>query len=154
MSTIYTVGHSNHEPEAFVALLRRHGIELVVDVRSSPYSRYVPQANRQALALTLREAGIAYEWLGDRLGGKPDGRIADYDELRAGAPFRQGVAELLALASGARTAIMCAEGDHHQCHRYRLITPALLEQQALVIHIQPDGSLVHEGQEPRQLCLF
>ena len=154
MATIYTVGHSNHEPQQFVALLRQHGIEQIVDVRSSPYSRYVPQANRPSLALTLQEAGITYHWLGDRLGGKPGGQVADYDELRAGAPFQQGLTELLAMAGQARTAIMCAEGDHRHCHRHRLITPALLEREALVIHIQPDGSLVHEGQEPRQLSLF
>ncbi len=154
MATIYTVGHSNHEPERFVALLRQHGIEQIVDVRSSPYSRYVPQANRSALALTLHEAGIAYHWLGDRLGGKPGGQVADYDALRDGAPFQQGVDELLEMAARARTAIMCAEGDHRQCHRHRLITPALLEREAEVIHIQPDGSLVQEGQEPRQLSLF
>ena len=53
MTTIYTVGHSNHEIEDFLALLDRHGIQLLIDVRSSPYSRYVPQANRQALARTL-----------------------------------------------------------------------------------------------------
>jgi uncharacterized protein (DUF488 family) len=154
MDPIYTVGHSNHDPQAFVALLQQHGIEQVVDVRSSPYSRYVPQANRESLALTLREAGIAYHWLGDRLGGKPGGQVADYDELRAGAPFRQGIADLLALSGRARTAIMCAEGDHRQCHRQRLIAPALLEQGARVIHIQPDGSLVHDDQEPWQLSLF
>ena len=154
MTTIYTVGHSNHEPQDFVCLLLDHGIERVVDVRSSPYSRYVPQANRESLALTLRKAGIAYYWRGDRLGGKPGGQVADYDEVRAGAPFQEGIAELLALAAQARTAIMCAEGDYHHCHRYLLITPALLEQEALVVHIQPDGSLVHEGQEPRQLSLF
>jgi uncharacterized protein (DUF488 family) len=50
--------------------------------------------------------------------------------------------------------MMCAEGDHRGCHRQRLITPALLEREALVIHIQPDGSVVHEGHEPRQLSLF
>jgi uncharacterized protein (DUF488 family) len=153
-TTVYTVGHSNHEAQRFVALLRQHGIEQIVDVRSSPYSRYVPQANRGALALTLQEAGIVYEWLGDRLGGKPGGQAIDYDELRTSAPFRQGIADLLALAARARTAIMCAEGDHRVCHRHRLITPALLEREAHVIHIQPDGSLVHEGQEPRQLSLF
>lgn len=154
MTTVYTVGHSNHEAQRFVELLRQHGIEQIVDVRSSPYSRHVPQANREVLALTLQEAGIAYQWLGDRLGGKPGGQIANYDELRAGAPFQQGIADVLALAARTRTAVMCAEGDYRQCHRYRLITPALLEREAHVIHIQPDGSLVHEGEEPQQLRLF
>jgi uncharacterized protein (DUF488 family) len=154
VTTIYSVGHSNHAPEVFVALLREHGVELVVDVRSSPYSRYVPQANRQALARTLEAAGIAYQWAGDRLGGKPEGEVADYDKLRASASFQEGVADLVALAAERPTAMMCAEGDHRRCHRHKLITPALLDQNVRVLHIQPDGSLVDEAQEPKQLSLF
>jgi uncharacterized protein (DUF488 family) len=154
MTTIYTIGHSNHEFDEFLALLRQHDLQLVVDVRSSPYSRYVPQANRETLARTLEAAGITYRWLGDRLGGKPDGEIADYDELRASPAFQQGLDKLLTLAAGRRTAIMCSEGDHHQCHRYKLITPALLDRDTHLLHIQPDGSLVDEDQEPKQLTLF
>jgi uncharacterized protein (DUF488 family) len=154
VTTIYSVGHSNHAAEEFVALLREHGVELVVDVRSSPYSRYVPQANRQALATTLEAAGIAYRWAGDRLGGKPGGEVADYDELRDSVAFREGVAELVALAAERTTAMMCAEGDHRRCHRHKLITPALLDRNVRVLHIQPDGTLVDEAQEPKQLSLF
>jgi uncharacterized protein (DUF488 family) len=154
MTTIYTIGHSNHETETFVTLLRQHGIELLIDVRSSPYSRYVPQANRETLARALQAAGIAYGWLGDRLGGKPGGVAVDYDELRASPSFRQGIDRLVAMAAQRRTAIMCAEGDHRQCHRHKLITPALLDQAICVHHIQPDGSLVDEDQEPKQLSLF
>jgi uncharacterized protein (DUF488 family) len=154
VTKIYTIGHSNHEPEVFVALLRQHGIELVVDVRSSPYSRYVPQANRETLARTLAAEGIAYRWDGDRLGGKPDGEVGDYDALRASAPFLEGITALLAGGDERPTAIMCAEGDHRRCHRHKLITPALLDREAQVLHIQPDGSLVDEALEPRQLSLF
>jgi len=154
MTTIYTIGHSNHKTETFVEILRRHAIELLIDVRSSPYSRYVPQANRETLARALRAAGIAYDWLGDRLGGKPGGIVADYDELRASPAFQQGIDRLIALAAERRTVIMCAEGDHRQCHRHKLITPALLDQAVCVYHIQPDGSIVDEVQEPRQLSLF
>jgi len=154
MTTIYTIGHSNHKTETFVEMLRQHAIELLIDVRSSPYSRHVPQANRETLARTLRAAGIAYDWLGDRLGGKPGGIVADYDELRASPAFQQGIDRLIALAAERRTVIMCAEGDHRQCHRHKLITPALLDQAVCVHHIQPDGSIVDEVQEPRQLSLF
>ena len=154
MTTIYTVGHSNHKPDDFLALLRQHSIELVADVRSSPYSRYVPQANRESLSRTLELAGIAYRWLGDRLGGKPEGAVADYDQLRASPAFEQGITDLLILAAGRRTAVMCSEGDHRQCHRYKLITPTLLDQAIHVFHIQPDGSLADENDQPRQLSLF
>jgi uncharacterized protein (DUF488 family) len=137
-----------------VGLLRQHGIELVVDVRSSPYSRYVPHANRESLARTLESAGIAYRWLGQLLGGKPGGAVGDYDDLRASTAFQQGVASLLDMAVEQRTAIMCSEGDHRQCHRHRLITPVILDQCVHVLHIQPDGGLIDERQEPRQLTLF
>jgi uncharacterized protein (DUF488 family) len=154
MTTIYTIGHSNHEPGVFLELLQRHGIQLLVDVRSSPYSRYVPRANRETLARTLHAAGITYRWLGDRLGGKPNGIVADYDELRASPAFREGIADLLSLAEEGCTAIMCAEGDHRECHRHKLITPALLDQGIHVVHIQPNGTTITEEEEPRQLALF
>jgi uncharacterized protein (DUF488 family) len=154
MTTIYTIGHSNHHAAEFMALLRKHGIKLLVDVRSSPYSRYVPQANRETLARTLKSAGISYRWMGDRLGGKSGGSVADYDQLRDSTAFQQGIADLLTLATESCTAIMCSEGDHRQCHRHKLITPVLLDEKIGVLHIQPDGSLVDEHKEPKQLTLF
>lgn len=154
MITLYTIGHSNHERAKFLSLLRQHRIQLLVDVRSSPYSRFVPQANRETLARTLEAAGIGYHWLGDRLGGKPEGAIADDDKLRATCVFLRGVADLMTLAAARRTAIMCAEADHRRCHRHKLITPALVDQEVHVLHIQPDGTLVDEDKEPRQLSLF
>jgi uncharacterized protein (DUF488 family) len=154
MTIIYTVGHSNHEIEDFLALLDRHAVELLIDVRSSPYSRYVPQANRESLARSLEAAGITYCWMGDRLGGKPQGVVADHDRLRVSSSFEQGITALLAQAAERRTAIMCSEGDHRHCHRYTLITPVLLDLDTRVLHIQPDGSLVDEEEQPRQLALF
>ncbi len=154
MTTIHTIGHSNHEFADLLALLRQHSIQMVVDVRSSPYSRYVPQANRETLSRALESAGIAYRWMGDRLGGKPEGVVPDYDKLRTSPAFQQGIADLLKLAVNLSTALMCSEGDHRQCHRHKLITPALLDQGVHVLHIQPDGSLIDEDKEPRQLTLF
>ena len=154
MTAIYTIGHSNHQAADLIGLLRQHGIELLVDVRSSPYSRYVPQANRETLARTLESAGITYRWMGDRLGGKPEGSVVDYDQLAASPAFQQGIADLMTLAALHSTAIMCSEGDHRQCHRHKLITPILLNNNIDVLHIQPDGSLVDERKEPRQLTLF
>jgi uncharacterized protein (DUF488 family) len=154
MTTIHTIGHSNHEFADLLALLRQHGIQMVIDVRSSPYSRYVPQANRETLSRALESVGIAYRWMGDRLGGKPEGVVPDYDKLRTSPAFQQGIADLLKLAVNLSTALMCSEGDHRQCHRHKLITPALLDQGVHVLHIQPDGSLIDEDKEPRQLTLF
>ena len=71
-----------------------------------------------------------------------------------GPEVRLIVAELLTQAAERPTAIMCSEGDHRHCHRYTLLTPVLLDLDTRVLHIQPDGSLVDEEEEPRQLALF
>jgi uncharacterized protein (DUF488 family) len=137
-----------------VLLLRKHGIGLVVDVRSHPYSRHVPQANRQALWSTLESVGIEYRWMGDRLGGMPGGKSSDYDKISERPSFRQGITDLLSLSREQPTAIMCAEGDYRRCHRHHLIAPHLLDQGISVIHIQPDGSLVDASRQPAQLTLL
>ena len=69
--TLYTIGHSDHSIPEFVGLLRQHGITLVADVRSQPYSRWTHQFNRETLAHDLAEAGIDYGFMGDALGGRP-----------------------------------------------------------------------------------
>lgn len=137
-----------------MALLRQHDIGLVVDVRSSPYSRHAPQANRQALCSKLELAGIKYRWMGDRLGGMPDRKTPDYDELRQRPSFQQGIADLVRLSSQQPIAVMCAEGDHRRCHRHTLIEPLLLGQGVAVRHIQPDASLFDARCEPRQPTLI
>lgn len=126
---------------------------MVVDVRSHPHSRHVPQANRETLCSTLESAGIDYRWMGDSLGGMPGGGTPDYDKLCGSSVFRQGIADLLNLSSEQPTAVMCAEGDHRRCHRHTLIAPVLLDQGAVVQHIQPDGSLLTANREPKQLTL-
>src|SRR5437773_2085700 len=70
---LYTVGHSNHAMDAFIALLKQHEIQVLADVRSSPYSAYVTHFAREELEHALRQAGIKYLFLGKELGGRPDG---------------------------------------------------------------------------------
>lgn len=149
---IYSIGHSNHAPARFQALLQQHGISQLADLRSVPASRYAPHFNRAALQAGLARAGIAYRWFGETLGGKP--RAAEPD-------FRRGIAALMAWAEQGATAMMCAEADPWQCHRTHLVTPALLLCGGSVVHIQPEGVLLphdalqHEKSAvPPQLDLF
>jgi uncharacterized protein (DUF488 family) len=161
---IYSIGHSNHEMETLIGLLRRHGISTVVDVRSYPYSRWVPQANRETLTHALQEAGFTYVFMGETLGGRPsdpslyDGDEAsggpDYERMAATPPFQAGIEQLLALACSSSVAMMCSEGDYRHCHRTHLITPELLARGARVIHIRPDGKTMEAHPEPKQLNLF
>ena len=101
-SPVFTIGHSNHGPDVFVALLRKHGVDVVVDVRSAPYSRYLPHFNRDHLQEALRAAGMAYVFRGRELGGQPaertyydaDGRVM-YDALAGSAAFNEGIGFVL-----------------------------------------------------------
>lgn len=143
---LFTIGHSNHPTKRFLALLSVHGIELVCDVRSMPYSRFNPQFNREPLEVALEAQGIAYLFLGDTLGGKP--REGDYppDEearfaLIAGSDrFRVGLARLLEEIGHRRTAVMCAEKDPAHCHRGLLICPNI-PTGISIHHILADGSI-------------
>ena len=159
---LYTIGHSNHATEAFIALLRRHSIELIVDVRSQPYSQWTHQFNREVLKQDLTDAGIGYRFMGDTLGGRPDAPLMydpgeerpNYKRMAASPAHQQAIDELCAVAAGETVAVMCSEGDHTKCHRHLLITQTLLKRGCRVRHIQPDGSLVEGTAEPEQLSLF
>lgn len=162
--TLYSIGHSNVEISAFLALLKEHGIEKLVDTRSQPYSRYSPQFGRDLLRAALKDEGIDYVFMGDRIGGRPpgsefylpSGRV-DYD-LLAQAPFYlAGIDSLLELGAQARVAFMCSEADFYHCHRYHLITRTLVNRGVAVQHITHAGELVastREEFEPAQPSLF
>lgn len=146
--TLYTIGHSNHTTESFLALLQAHGIVQIADVRSQPFSRYNPQFNKDALAAALTRVGATYVFMGDTLGGRPDqadlydpGRERpNYGRQRQTPLYLQGIDRLLELAV-VPTAMMCSEGDPLECHRTLLITPTLLDRDVIVLHIYPDGHL-------------
>lgn len=148
---IYTVGHSNHTWETFAPLLKEHGIEALVDTRSSPVSKYADFANTRTLLVLLDREGIRYLNMGDSLGGKPTDQSCydakgkpDYRKIRAKAFFQEGVETLSSIASGATVALMCAEEDPTKCHRRLLIGPALEALGVTLLHIRADGSVQRE----------
>ena len=140
---IYTLGHSSHPLERFMGLLTVHGITLLADVRSHPYSRWSPQYTKAPLSHGLEAAGIEYVYLGRELGGRPDGGV-DYRERTLAPDFIDGVERLIALGHRGRVAILCAEEDPSSCHRRRLVTPALLQRGVDVHHIRGDGRVQTE----------
>lgn len=140
---IYTIGHSNHKWEFFLELLKENKIEMVVDVRAAPRSRFAPWANK-SLGEALGKEDIKYRWLGDRLGGNPalkkergkkisKADFAGWDEKES---YKQGIAALLEEAARQRTAIMCAEEDPTRCHRELLIGETLRQKGVEVRHIR------------------
>lgn len=144
---IFTVGHSTHSIEAFLGLLNLHGISAICDVRSSPYSRFNPQFNREALSKSLRDHGINYAFLGKELGARSndpscysDGRV-QYSALARTELFRNGIERVrLGLERGFKLALMCAEKDPLDCHRTVLVARNLEREGFNIIHILRDGS--------------
>jgi uncharacterized protein (DUF488 family) len=146
MHTIYTIGHSTRTIEQFIALLRAHGIEELVDVRTVPRSRYNPQFGKEELATSLQQVGIVYTHLG-KLGGLrhttkdsvnlgwQNTSFRGFADYMATPEFQAGLDELKALAEKKTVSIMCAEAVPWRCHR-SLIADALTIQGWQVLHIQ------------------
>jgi len=133
--------------EYFIDLLRRHRIEAVADVRSTPYSRRQPQFNRNDLQSALKAAGIAYLFLGKELGARSEdsscyeeGRVK-FRRLARTARFRSGLDRVMANARRMNVALMCAEKEPLDCHRTVLVARELIEAGSTVDHILEDGRL-------------
>jgi uncharacterized protein (DUF488 family) len=142
---VLTIGHSTHPIEEFIGMLRAHGVETLIDVRTVPRSRYNPQFDRDALPASLGAAGIEYVHM-PALGGLRKPRsdsenlgwrnlsFRGYADYMQTPEFAEALARLIELSSGRRTAIMCAESVPWRCHR-SLIADALTVRGIPVEHI-------------------
>lgn len=137
---IYTIGHGRHAWKDFLALLRRHEIAFLADVRSVARSRWV-QFNAAVLQANLLENRIGYEWLPE-CGGKTTPVPVD---------LAYGTERILELSAELRTAIMCSESQpltkhktaRANCHRVGLLAPILKSKGASnIIHILPNGETI------------
>jgi uncharacterized protein (DUF488 family) len=150
---IFTIGHSNQDSQEFLKLLSDNFIQILVDVRSSPKSRFATQFNAENLKKYLINKRIKYLYLGTELGGKPS-NASMYDEeghalyhLMAQSPsFLKAVERLLKGLESYRIAIMCSEEDPSKCHRYLLIGRIMGQKGVKVLHIRADGRVQTEEQ--------
>ena len=152
MKVLYTIGHSTHPINLFIALLQDHPIAVLVDVRSYPASRRWPQFNQELLRQSVEDQKIAYQSI-KALGGRRRSQrttslhtaweveafraYADYAES---ADFAAALTELMTVADREPTAIMCAEGLWWQCHR-RIIADHLTVRGWGIRHITPNGQI-------------
>lgn len=144
---VYTIGHSTHSIEKFIELLAAHDITAVADVRSHPYSRFNPQFNREKLQAELKNAGLAYVFLGRELGARSEDRscyvegTVQYDRLACARLFQEGLVRIARGAREYRIALMCAEKDPLTCHRSILVCRHLAIQGISARHILEDGRI-------------
>ena len=159
---LFTIGHSNLSIEAFILLLQQHGITAVVDVRSHPFSRYLPHFNKSEIKASLSSFGIQYVFLGKELGARPEDLScydlsgkALYQRIAATPLFSEGIQRLLKGAANYKISLMCAEKDPITCHRTILVCHKLKDLSLQIHHILSDGNLEsHQDLEARLLSKF
>lgn len=163
---VFTIGHSNHTAEHFCGLLQQHAVEVLVDVRSSPYSQYSPQFNRELLQQSIVSGGRQYLFMGDELGGRPpetecyddEGHVL-YSALSKIPRFLHGIDRIEGGIQKYRVALMCSEEDPTICHRFLLVSRVLADRGIVPGHIRGDGRIESHAQltasgDQTQLLLF
>lgn len=147
---LYTIGHSTHEIGHFIGLLKTYGVNCVVDVRTLAASRFNPQYNKAALSASLRDHQITYIHMPAEFGARhtdpsllTHGRV-DFDKVRKSENFRKGVERIRhGVNKGFTIALMCAEADPLECHRFSLISFALKDEFD-VVHILKDKTSINQ----------
>ena len=145
---LFTIGHSNSDPNVFLEGLRKFDVRLLADVRSRPRSFRFPHFSQPEFEQWLREAGVGYLFLGEELGGRPDDPkayrpdgLVDYRERRRSFGFRSGIERVLGELERQNLALLCAEEDPIECHRFLMICPELVARGVQPQHIRKDGRL-------------
>lgn len=155
----FTIGYGNYPIDQFITFLQNISIDFIIDVRSSPYSRFNPHFNREKLEKFLMVNNVDYRYMGDKIGGRytnpcllfPDGTV-NYRKVQETEKFQEGINEVLSIiSSGKKIALMCAEKEPERCHRFALISPVLQAKGISVIHIRPDGKLQTNEELERDL---
>lgn len=134
MNKVYTIGYEGKDIDEFLELLRKKGVQHLVDVRSYPTSRR-EKFDKENLKDRLFHESILYKHIPE-MGGLRD---EDYEEVMEEEDWKEGFEELKEIASEGKTVLMCLEKDPMRCHR-RFIAERLEEEGWEVVHIGRGGS--------------
>jgi len=156
----YTIGHSQHSYDDFFSLLKKFSLTCLVDVRTYPYSKYVPRFNKKEIETEAVQRGFKYIYAGSALGGRytspellfPDGSV-DYKKVSTRPEFRQAIEKLAGICRSLPVVLFCAEQDPLTCHRFILDGRALLERGLGVLHISAEGRLLDQSCWERETVL-
>lgn len=150
---VFTIGYGNRPIKNFIEILQEYKIQILVDVRTYPHSRFRPEYNLKVFEANLKKHGIDYYHRSD-LGGKPkndelyDEGVLNYQKLSQSYPYQEGIKNLdiglginLETDSERTAVIMCSELDYSNCHRYHLISEDMVKLGWTVLHIDKQGKL-------------
>lgn len=166
MNLVYTVGYSGYHNDIprFIADLSNFGINVVADVRTSPYSKFSPEFNRESIQGDLKRAGIKYLFMGEELGARPSDRscytsgAVDYDKILASTFFNHGLDRVqVGISRGYGITLLCAEKDPIDCHRNVLVAHALAKRGVEIKHLiqlAPGDPAVAEDKDDTESRMF
>jgi len=160
MKELYTIGHSTYEIDDFILLLKKNHIDTIVDVRSTPYSKFASQYNRETLKQYLNKHNICYIFMGDLLGARYEdsnllnnGKV-NFKKVQETISFQNGIQRLdKGIAKGYNISLMCSEKEAFDCHRFGLISEYIDKKlnDVHIKHIYPDKVLSHKDLENQLL---
>ena len=136
MTELFSIGSGNEDLKSFINRLKKWNINCLVDLRSQPYSKYVPHFNHDRLSNSLKREKIDYLYFGDKLGGRPP---EGFEKFRISPRFSENIDLLLSQVDGKVTALMCTEFDISKCHR-RFIVEEIIKKGIDVTVIDKEGN--------------
>lgn len=155
---IYTIGYTSFNISKFVEVLKNNGITCLVDVRSSPFSGFYPEYNKNTLEVTLKNNNILHRNYIDEFGARQEDRAyyhregyLDFNKFILSENFKSGVSKIeKGIDMGYTFCLMCAETDPLRCHRSIMVGRGLKESGLSVHHIlKNEGIETHEQLEHR-----
>lgn len=158
-ATIYTIGHSTHQLDYFLELLRTYSVNCVIDVRSVAASSYNPQYNQEPLSNFLKNNKVTYLHFAEEFGARysdpdlldEDGKV-DFEKVRKSWNFKRGVERLWqGIEKHFTIALMCSESDPLDCHRFSMISIALEKDGFEVKHILKDKTIKSNSDLEKEL---
>lgn len=159
MGELFTIGHSQYDVNYFISLLNQYHIDYVLDVRSTPYSKYAEQYNKENISISLISANIKYIFMGKYFGARPQDKnlyhsegYLDFEKVRESKEFHKGMENVkLGLSQGHNIVLMCTEKEPIDCHRAILVARAFEIHGVYVKHILSNGEILTQQQLNEQL---
>lgn len=156
---IYTIGHSNYTLERLIDMLKHYKIDVVVDIRGTPYSKYNTQFDKEMIKYSLTKAGFIYIYMAKELAAKRMNKVSynhegfcNFEKAIHEEDFINGIKRLKSgCEKGYNIALLGAMQDPIRCHRSILVGRALSDNGFKVHHILDDYSLASQEDIERNL---
>ncbi len=147
MQSIYTIGYSGFDINTFISVLKNYNINVLIDVRSNPNSKFYEQFNKNNIGAELKASGIIYRNYRDEFGARQlnqefysEGYL-NFHVFSNSNIFKSGVKKIIdGINSGYSFVLMCAEKDPANCHRNIMVARKFHDMGYEVKNLLLDGT--------------